>query len=485
MDPRSELYDYRNVRYLYTFLSKLRKNNLTKGLVYTLRSNLHKNLYGIANPLLYEKWYTGTKYQIDKLQKEIIKSLLYIYNCQKITIHQKVKFFSEIRHWYGRTALMFSGGASMGVYHLGCIKVLQELDLCPRIIWGSSAGSIFASLVCTRTYDDLSELYDPYSVKFNWFGYKESSFTMMLARFLKDGVLMDIKVLQDFLKRNLGDLTFQEAYEKTGWILNVSVSSIHQRDIPRLLNYVTSPHVLIWSAVSASWAIPKVFESVELYWKDTRGKIVPYTATKNHTFIDGSVAADLPMQRLSEIFNVNTFIVSQVNPFVIPFINDDGGGVLGTENTFSKKIRDLINNEIVHVVNLLSSLGLMPEKVERVAGIATQNYKGHVTISPKVRFGDYLKMLRNPSPEYIEEACKLSQHNTYPKIRLIKSIYEIEKEINNCYCGILEQFSTQYNIINDIQFTSPKEMTTRQRSGSFENHQMIKKSNLVSFGMKF
>lgn len=88
---------------------------------------------------------------------------------------------------------------------------------------------------------------------------------MMLARFLKDGVLMDIKVLQNFLKRNLGNLTFQEAYDKTGWILNVSVSSIHQKDIPRLLNYVTSPHVLIWSAVSASCAIPKVFESVELY----------------------------------------------------------------------------------------------------------------------------------------------------------------------------------------------------------------------------
>jgi predicted acylesterase/phospholipase RssA len=29
---------------------------------------------------------------------------------------------------------------------------------------------------------------------------------------------------------------------------------------------------------------------------------------------DGSVQADLPMQRLSELFNINHFIVSQVNP---------------------------------------------------------------------------------------------------------------------------------------------------------------------------
>lgn len=253
---------------------------------------------------------------------------------------------------------------------------------------------------------------------------------MKLARFLKDGVLMDIKVLQNFLKVQLGDVTFQEAYEKTGWILNVSVTSIHEKDIPRLLNYITSPHVLIWSAVSASCAIPQVFESVELFCKDTRGKIVPYTATKNHTFIDGSVSADLPMQRITEIFNVNTFIVSQVNPFVIPFINDDGGGVLGTQAPFAKRVRDLINNEFLHIVNLLSTLGFIPQKMEQVAGFATQIYKGHVTISPQVRFSDYINILRNPYPEYIIEACRLSELNTYPKIRLIRSIYEIEREIN-------------------------------------------------------
>ena len=48
------------------------------------------------------------------------------------------------------------------------------------------------------------------------------------------------------------------------------------------------------------------------------------------TFVDGSVANDLPMQRLTELFNVNTFIVSQVNPHVVPFVSVDTGRV---ENT--------------------------------------------------------------------------------------------------------------------------------------------------------
>jgi len=51
---------------------------------------------------------------------------------------------------------------------------------------------------------------------------------MIIARFLKDGVYYDIKILQDFLKRHLGDTTFQEAYERTGWVLNVNVSSTHE-----------------------------------------------------------------------------------------------------------------------------------------------------------------------------------------------------------------------------------------------------------------
>lgn len=30
----------------------------------------------------------------------------------------------------------------------------------------------------------------------------------------------------------------------------------------------------------------------------------------NYKFIDGSVACDLPLNRMSELFNINTFIVS-------------------------------------------------------------------------------------------------------------------------------------------------------------------------------
>lgn len=47
--------------------------------------------------------------------------------------------------------------------------------------------------------------------------------------------------------------------------------------------------------------------------KDKDGKIFRYYP-KGLKWSDGSVEYDLPMARLSELFNVNYFIVSQINP---------------------------------------------------------------------------------------------------------------------------------------------------------------------------
>jgi TAG lipase / steryl ester hydrolase / phospholipase A2 / LPA acyltransferase len=78
-----------------------------------------------------------------------------------------------------------------------------------------------------------------------------------------------------------------------------------------LLNYLTTPNVVVWSAVVASCAIPGAFESVDLMIRTENGQIVPYNPrSTGFRFQDGSVGSDLPMKRLSELFNINTFIVS-------------------------------------------------------------------------------------------------------------------------------------------------------------------------------
>lgn len=55
---------------------------------------------------------------------------------------------------------------------------------------------------------------------------------------------MDIKKLQQCIRDNIGDVTFKESYDRTKRILNITVASTNSHEMPRLLNYLTSPNVV-------------------------------------------------------------------------------------------------------------------------------------------------------------------------------------------------------------------------------------------------
>ena len=59
---------------------------------------------------------------------------------------------------------------------------------------------------------------------------------------------MDIHKLKECVRDNVGDLTFAESFALTGRVLNIAVASANQAEPHRLLNYLTSPDVLVWSA---------------------------------------------------------------------------------------------------------------------------------------------------------------------------------------------------------------------------------------------
>ena len=66
----------------------------------------------------------------------------------------RLAFFNETRHAYGRTALLLSGGAALGFYHVGVVKTLMSNRLMPRVLGGSSAGSIVCAMIGTRTDEE-------------------------------------------------------------------------------------------------------------------------------------------------------------------------------------------------------------------------------------------------------------------------------------------------------------------------------------------
>ena len=239
-------------------------------------------------------------------------------------IMKQLSFFSDLRHTLGNSALMLSGGATLGIHHIGVLKCLYEQKMLPRILCGSSAGAIVASMVAVRLDSELQEiLLSLDDVSWHFFEdpnqylkhatFPLARFSRQLIRLIRDGAVFDSDVLSEFLREHVGaTVTFLEAYNRTRRVLNVAVSSTTPYEMPRLLNYLTSPYVLIWTAVAASCAAPTLFKSSKILVKTPSGEIVPWSGSDDATWMDGSVENDLPTSRIAHLFNVNFFIVSQV-----------------------------------------------------------------------------------------------------------------------------------------------------------------------------
>jgi len=282
-----------------------------------------------------------------------------------------------LRQAYGRTALLLSGGGTLGMNHVGVLAALMERKMLPRIISGTSAGSIVAAGCCTRTDDELPQLLNDFiHGDLDVFQDSTNPETVYdhIARLLKIGVWADISYLTRVMQELVGDLTFQEAYNRTRRILNITVSSASVYELPRLLNYLTAPHVLIWSAIAASCSVPFIFSSSELMAKDPKtGLPQPWNASPQR-WIDGSVDNDLPISKLSELFNVNHFIVSQVNPHIVPFL-EKSSGIYKDYNLKKAESQEPVDRnsvglsgtavnlavgEIMHRMHILSELGIFP-----------------------------------------------------------------------------------------------------------------------------
>ena len=301
----------------FRLFRKLRKQKDYDQLIFRLREELHGNIGNMANPDLYQRCRVGTKKLVNDYLDEISAALnlLCDSNFESLPPMRKRRFIMRTARGFGRSALMLSGGASLGLFHLGVIKELLAEGLLPRVITGSSAGSIVAGILATHTDDELQELIEPGHMNFEWF-----RMFSMVEMFKGEGVA-DQKLLQKFINANMLDMTFLEAYNHTSRIINISLSPTDTHQFPRLLNYLTSPNVLIRRAVLASSAIPGLFPPVKLRAKNFEGKSVAYMPQS--TWVDGSIHGDIPKEKINRLHNINHYIVSQTNPHVVPFIGEE------------------------------------------------------------------------------------------------------------------------------------------------------------------
>ena len=97
---------------------------------------------------------------------------------------------------------------------------------------------------------------------------------------------------------------------------------------------------------------------------------------------------------------MNTFIVSQVNPHVCPFVSVEMGHVHHTklQRLILMKLKQLAGNTIKFVIRQIDVVGLLPNYIKGIVQIIVQSYKGHVTIVPSPTLTDYSNLLENVTP---------------------------------------------------------------------------------------
>lgn len=434
-DRQSADYDHRLLHARVRLLKRLRKKDDVARLAFYLTEELHGNLGNMANPALYTHALAGTKTLISDYLDEVTSALDYLCTlpARRFSSGGKLRFFKRTARSFGRSALMLSGGATLGLFHVGVIKALWDEDVLPRLVCGSSAGSIITAIVGTHTDDELSRIFEPGYIRL------EAWRRFGLGSLFRGRGIGSIDHMRRAINRNVEKLTFVEAFERTGRIINITVSPADPNQFPRVLNYQTAPHVYVRSAALASCAIPGLFPPVTLRARNFDGEDVDYSAGSQ--WMDGTISNDIPKARVGRMHNANHFIVSQTNPHVIPFMTDKKRtGLL----PFSWEV--VSSTARVNVEHLLelgqrhTNSPAMRLVLDKLHSVATQSYSGDINLFPEHQSSNILRTLADPGPEHVADFIVDGERATWPSIERIRNATRISRKLESCLIDLKSKY---------------------------------------------
>lgn len=158
----------------------------------------------------------------------------------------------------------------------------------------------------------------------------------------------------------------------------------------------------------------------KLLCKTKQGKIIPFESDGSH-WVDGSIGNDVPFKRMSALFSVSNFIVSQVNFHVVPFVSNrvtKGSALTGSKDNdsvlsmiissvecdlayrtgiymhqYSQMCCVFILNvrviSVIPCVEQLSKMKLLPRLYgQEISSVFKQKYHGHITLIPELTWDE-------------------------------------------------------------------------------------------------
>ncbi|KAG9235653.1 hypothetical protein BJ875DRAFT_265156 [Amylocarpus encephaloides] len=471
-NPTTTYYDYRLIQERLQSIIIARGEGNILPLVNLLRSGLVRNLGNISTPRLYNRAFAGTKLLIEDYITEVAQAISDVTKLPTspgagrdaitpdFSSQAKLDLLHDARQAFGRSTLVLQGGSIFGLCHLGVVRALFARGLLPRIITGTATGALIAALVCVHTEDELPKLLRGEGVNLIAFSSRPpfrdngriglfsrggwwSTLFRRLRSFSREGYFLDVDVLEECVRANVGDLTFEEAYNRSKRVLNITVATSAGSGVPSLLNYLTAPNVLIWSAALASNASTRSLydRSITLRCKDSFGAIVPWSAAIDTTFRPWTHTSytdrDSPLSRISELFNVNHFIVSQTRPYLVPFLQSDMHGPSPVyaqqgRTSLKDKLLRIFNIEVHHRLQQLDSFGILPFSIRRFL-VDEHIPAASVTLVPELSPGDFVRLLETPTQAGLQHWILRGEKSVWPAIGALKVRCAVETALDRGY----------------------------------------------------
>ncbi|MFT4623372.1 MAG: TAG lipase/steryl ester hydrolase/phospholipase A2/LPA acyltransferase [Myxococcota bacterium] len=412
----SPFYDAQLLRAHLDELRSLRTSGPMVRLAARLDESLYRHLGDLSAPDLYTTAYAGTKHVVEAYLDEVERCMEHIAasDTGQVGRAEKRARFQRAADNFGRTALLLSGGATLGWYHLGVCKALHDQRLLPTVISGSSMGAMVAAGLCSRDDDELDALFaDPSAVEL--YGLE----ALGPAEAIRRRAVYDPEVMLAAIRHNVGEFTFAEAHARSGRVLNIHVSPVRSRQKPRLLNHLTAPDLLIAESALASSAIPGAFPPATLMRREPGGRVVPYLPTER--WIDGSMHGDLPKLRLSRLLNVNHFVVSQTNPHVLPLarVGRASGLLPFTVGLTARSARSTAATAI-EVARQLSFATPAGPWLDLAHSLATQDWGGDIDVHPPFDPRMFRKLMGNATPDDLAVFIREGERAAWPHIEHIR-----------------------------------------------------------------
>ncbi|EME88275.1 uncharacterized protein MYCFIDRAFT_159511 [Pseudocercospora fijiensis CIRAD86] len=474
LNPIDKHYGWKHVSERRKLLGRLRNEGNYIQIGDTLRHSLMRHMYNITNLALYKQTYMTTKEEIHLYVNETVAAIRAVTKSPpalatragRFSAQDKRILLSDLQKTYGRTALVLQGGSIFGICHLGVVQALDEQAILPNVIVGTATGALMAALVGSKTEQELPDFVCGESLDLSAFAnrsrqaQRETSAKRKLPRFLwpmerlrkwlqvvmrrlrrlvQAGFVLDPDALAQCVRDNVGDMTFEEAYKRTGRVLNIVVSSPSE-EVPSLMNHLTAPRYLIRSAAMASHDAnvgQSQLDALRLLYKDLDGNIRAIDAKipQGRQRLDrptSSAEQNNPFRRLRQLFNVEHFIISQARPYIAPFSRPSLPYLRGKRQD-RRWIPHVVGLWIRALLVSLDFLNVLPERLHRILSDETIGTGNNITLVPEITFRDWPRLLQNPKQDLIDTWLLKGERAVWPSICALRIRMTVELELQECW----------------------------------------------------